>query len=130
MSSEQISFDDYQAGARQTAGPYIKACMDIAAGARTVNVAKNLQLAYTAIGLAGEAGEFAGKIKKVIRDDQGTITAEKRGELKKELGDVLWYLAECANQLGCNLSDIAESNALKLQDRMERGVLQGSGDNR
>lgn len=85
---------------------------------------------YPTLGLAGEAGEVAEKIKKVIRDKGGQINDETREEIKKELGDVLWYVAQLATELGLSLDDIAEHNIKKLYDRMERGVLQGDGDNR
>lgn len=87
-------------------------------------------LAYTALGLAGEAGECAEKVKKVLRDNNGLIDQDRRAALKKELGDVLWYLANLAQELGYNLSDIAEENVRKLKSRQQRGVLTGDGDNR
>src|SRR6056297_437791 len=85
---------------------------------------------YPTLGLAGEAGEVSEKMKKIIRDDKGEITEEKRKELKKELGDVLWYLSQLARELGLSLEDIANFNIEKLQSRKERGKLKGSGDNR
>lgn len=85
---------------------------------------------YPTLGLSGEAGEVAEKIKKVIRDKGGQVNDETRDEIKKELGDVLWYVSQLATELGISLDDIAESNIRKLYDRMDRGVLQGNGDNR
>lgn len=85
---------------------------------------------YPTLGLSGEAGEVAEKIKKVLRDKGGLISDETRGEIKKELGDVLWYVSQLATELGLALDDVAESNIEKLYNRMERGVLQGNGDNR
>ncbi|MFW6283101.1 MAG: nucleoside triphosphate pyrophosphohydrolase family protein [Minisyncoccales bacterium] len=85
---------------------------------------------YPTLGLAGEAGEVAEKMKKVIRDDKGKITEKKKQELKKEMGDVLWYLSQLARELGLSLDDIAAFNVEKLQSRQERGKLKGSGDNR
>jgi NTP pyrophosphatase (non-canonical NTP hydrolase) len=85
---------------------------------------------YAALGLAGEAGEIANTIKKIMRDDDGTITDEKRKEVKKELGDVLWYVACTASEMGLNLDEVAQANLDKLASRMERGVLQGSGNDR
>lgn len=85
---------------------------------------------YPTLGLAGEAGEVAEKLKKIIRDDLGTVTEEKKAELKKELGDVLWYVAAIAKEFGLTLDEIAEANIEKLFSRKERGVLKGSGDNR
>lgn len=85
---------------------------------------------YPTLGLAGEAGEVADKIKKVIRDDGGQILPEKKKELVGELGDVLWYVSQLATELGLSLDEIAEKNIEKLYSRMERGKLHGSGDNR
>ncbi|MDO8584096.1 MAG: nucleoside triphosphate pyrophosphohydrolase family protein [bacterium] len=85
---------------------------------------------YPTLGLVGEAGEVAEKIKKVIRDNQGIMTEEKKLELQKELGDVLWYVAQMATELGLSLDQVAFTNIVKLYSRMERSVLQGSGDNR
>jgi NTP pyrophosphatase (non-canonical NTP hydrolase) len=87
-------------------------------------------LEYLGLGLASEAGEVAGKLKKIIRDQGGTLRPEDVAALKSELGDVLWYTAQLADKLGLWLSDVAQTNAHKLYDRKERGALQGSGDNR
>lgn len=84
-----------------------------------------MALAYTALGLTGESGEYSEKIKKLIRD--GKLDKPLAA---KELGDVLWYLTAAANELGYTLSDIAEINIVKLSDRAERGKLQGNGDER
>jgi len=85
---------------------------------------------YPTLGLVNEAGEVAGKIKKVFRDKDGEINAETISALKAELGDVLWYLAQVATELDLTLDDIAEYNIAKLMDRLERGKIQGDGDNR
>jgi NTP pyrophosphatase (non-canonical NTP hydrolase) len=85
---------------------------------------------YCALGLAGEAGEVANKIKKVYRDEDGEFSLEKEEELAKELGDVLWYVAALANELGFSLAWVAEENLNKLKSRQERGVIGGSGDER
>lgn len=85
---------------------------------------------YPALGLANEAGECLGKIKKVLRDDNGKFSDEKIMEIGKEVGDTLWYLASLVEDLGLKLDNIAKQNIEKLQSRKERGVLQGSGDNR
>lgn len=87
-------------------------------------------LLYPTLGLCGEAGEVAEKIKKMIRDDGGLLTDERRASLAKELGDVLWYLAQIATEAGLELDTIAEANIEKLSSRRRRGVLQGSGDDR
>ncbi len=87
-------------------------------------------LMYVCLGLVGEAGETIEKVKKIVRNDRGAITDEKRDDLKKELGDVLWYLSELARALGIDLNDVAEANIKKLADRNARGVLKSEGDNR
>jgi NTP pyrophosphatase (non-canonical NTP hydrolase) len=86
--------------------------------------------AYPALGLAGEAGEVADKLKKVIRDNDGDLTQGVRDAVAKEIGDVLWYVAVLAYEMGYDLSDIAQMNVNKLASRKERGVISGSGDNR
>lgn len=86
---------------------------------------KEYFLIYPALGLVNEAGEYAGKIKKILRGDTNTTEAAAA-----ELGDVLWYLAACAKALGVDLNQIAQQNLDKLADRAARGVLKGSGDNR
>ena len=88
------------------------------------------QIIYPALGLTNEAGEVAGKIKKVLRDSSSLFDVEKRKEIGKEIGDVLWYMAALARDLGLSLEDIAQENLDKLRSRQERGVIQGSGDNR
>jgi NTP pyrophosphatase (non-canonical NTP hydrolase) len=85
---------------------------------------------YPTLGLAGESGEVAEKIKKVIREKDGIVSDEDREEIKKELGDVLWYVTQIAAELGLSLNDVAEKNIEKLYSRMERGKLGGDGDNR
>lgn len=85
---------------------------------------------YPALGLVNEAGEVAGKIKKIFRDKQGNIGEVEREALKAELGDVLWYIAQVATELNLPLDEIAEANITKLLDRQSRGKIQGDGDNR
>jgi NTP pyrophosphatase (non-canonical NTP hydrolase) len=82
------------------------------------------------LGINGEAGEVAEKVKKIIRDKDGKMTDQDRQELSKEIGDVLWYLAVFAHDLGFSLDGIAQANLDKLQSRKARGVLDGAGDNR
>lgn len=84
---------------------------------------------YPALGLANEAGEVLGKIKKVLRDNDGEF-AEYIDDIAAELGDVLWYIATLADDLGIELPYIAQANLNKLSLRQERGTLQGSGDDR
>ena len=85
---------------------------------------------YPILGLLGEAGELANKYKKVLRDDNGILSSEKREELKSELGDCLWYMAALATDLDTSLDIIANDNLVKLRDRQQRNKIQGSGDNR
>lgn len=92
---------------------------------KTAVFPKEYYLIYPALGLVNEAGEYAGKVKKILRGDTNTTEAAA-----SELGDVLWYLAACAEALGVNLGDVAKQNLDKLADRAARGVLKGSGDNR
>ncbi len=84
---------------------------------------------YPVLGLNGEAGEIAEKMKKIIRDHSGDLEGQ-RDNLKAELGDVLWYVAVCAHEFGFELSEVAEFNLDKLADRKKRGVLGGEGDRR
>lgn len=89
-----------------------------------------LNMAYCSGKLNGEAGEIAEEVFKAFRDDHGEITLERREKLLKELGDVMWYTARLSAELGFKLSDVMTANIKKLQDRKERGVLSGSGDER
>ena len=97
---------------------------------RTAEYPREAWLAYPALGLAGEAGEVAEHAKKTIRDDAGKISDERRAAMSKELGDVLWYVAQLATELGLDLNEIAGQNLEKLFSRQQRGVLSGSGDDR
>lgn len=108
-----MTFDEYQTKAMETALEY---------GDQAFN--------YGGLGLASEAGEVAGKLKRVIREDNNQITPEMAETLKKELGDVLWYVNYLTVQLGFNLADVAEANIEKLRSRKDRSVLTGQGDNR
>lgn len=112
-----LSFNDYQLQTRHTA-------IYPEAGTQSA-----LALAYVGLGL-GEAGEIQGKIKKILRDDEGIVSAEKQAAIGKELGDLLWYIARTSEEVGIQLGTIAQQNLDKLNDRKDRGVLQGSGDNR
>ena len=82
------------------------------------------------LGLVGETGEIAEKFKKIYRDKNGVMTPDDITEMAKELGDVLWYLSVVSAYLGLSLQDVAELNIAKLQSRMKRDTLGGSGDNR
>jgi len=109
-----MDFSEYQQKASQTAKyPVI--------GDRVI---------YPTLGLTNEAGEVAGKIKKIFRDKGGVISPADRQALKSELGDVLWYLAQVATELDLSLEEIAHGNIDKLLDRVARGKIQGDGDER
>lgn len=113
MDIKNLSFNEYQSSAVTTAF-----------------YTDELAVLYPTLGLAGEAGEVAEKVKKVLRDSGGEFSDEKVKEIRKELGDVLWYIALIAYDLNIPMNEIAEANINKLQSRSERGKLGGSGDNR
>jgi len=100
------------------------------AAAKTAIYPEHLKVLYPTLGLAGESGEVANKVKKIYRDCGGEITQQKREELVGELGDVLWYVAAIATDLGVSLGDIAMANLITLYSRMARGKLSGDGDKR
>lgn len=88
------------------------------------------EVLYAILGLVGESGEVAEKFKKLIRDHGGQITDKDRGEIVKELGDVLWYVTIAAHMLGSSLEEVAQVNNSKLTSRKSRNKISGSGDNR
>jgi NTP pyrophosphatase (non-canonical NTP hydrolase) len=100
------------------------------AARRTAIYDRRHQVIYPALGLASEAGEVAGKIKKVLRDGDGSYDPAQIAALGDELGDVLWYVAVLAADLGLSLDAIAADNVAKLASRQERGALGGDGDRR
>jgi NTP pyrophosphatase (non-canonical NTP hydrolase) len=108
-----MRFDDYQ----QTA-------------LRTAIYAERHRIIYPALGLASEAGEVAGKIKKVLRDQEGDFAKAPIEAIRDELGDVLWYVAVLAADLGLSLEQIAADNVAKLAARRQRGTIGGAGDHR
>ena len=85
---------------------------------------------YPTLGLTGEAGEVANKVKKIIRDGSNFKDEKLVSEIKAEIGDCLWYIAVLASDFGIKLSDIASANLEKLEKRKEKGTIHGSGDNR
>lgn len=87
-------------------------------------------LAYVTLGLTGEAGEVANKVKKIMRDHYGELTGPRAAAIAEELGDVLWYVAMAATELGADLGEIAALNAAKLESRALRGQIRGEGDSR
>lgn len=120
LDHDGMSFDEYQAHAMETA-------------------IYPDELLYPVLGLVGEAGEVADKVKKFYRDNQFEVSCEDavaelpamlRLEIAKELGDVLWYVSAIASDLGYSLEEIAELNIEKLDSRQKRNRLKGNGDNR
>ena len=109
-----MDFDNYQIEARKTA----------------IYPNKDKNFIYPTLGLVGESGEVAEKIKKVLRDKNGNFDYESKTAIKKELGDVLWYLANLCNELDFTLNEVAEENLEKLNNRLSRGKISGSGDDR
>lgn len=105
---------------------------DLAMTTRTEQTYGSSAIVYPTLGLTGEAGEVADKVKKVLRGDNGTreFDEEAREAIAYELGDVLWYAAALAKDLGYDLEDIARMNLRKLQDRQDRQVIHGNGDDR
>lgn len=87
-------------------------------------------IVYPTLGLVNEAGELAGKVKKIFRDKQGQIGDDDREALKYELGDVLWYLTQICTELDLTLEEVAQANLVKLFSRLERGAIGGEGDQR
>ncbi len=132
---QKLDFNSYQEEAKKTAiyGRSIAsfiATLGIPDEQNRVKLYNLLCLCYSTLGMVGEAGEVAGKVKKIIRDNQGIITEENKKDLGKETGDVQWYNAATASDLNLSLESIAKDNLSKLQSRSDRGVLGGSGDNR
>jgi NTP pyrophosphatase (non-canonical NTP hydrolase) len=101
-----------------------------AAARRTAIYQDRHKVIYPALGLASEAGEVAGKVKKALRDRGGSFTPDQIAAIKDELGDVLWYVAVLAADLDLSLDAIAEANVAKLASRQQRGALSGEGDRR
>lgn len=108
------TFDEYQRLSRRTWNP----------------VNTDHPIVYPTLGLVNEAGELAGKVKKIFRDKGGIISETDRTALKYELGDVLWYLTQVATELNLTLDEIAQANVEKLASRLERNQIRGEGDYR
>lgn len=109
-----MDLNDYQRAALRTAAPRDK----------------HNELFHLLLGLVGETGEIAEKAKKIVRDRDSDFSTWDREDLKKELGDTLWYVAVIADHFGLGLAEVAEANIAKLADRQRRGVLGGAGDDR
>ena len=115
-----MKFDEYQEKAKK---------YDLFNDATVDNLAEPA-FSEKVLGLVGEAGETADKVKKIIRDRKGAAMEEDKDAIKKELGDVLWYVANVSRYLGFSLSDVAETNIDKLESRYQRNKLHGAGDER
>ena len=111
---DTMNLNEYQTLALRTAAPKDK---------------KN-ELFHLLLGLCGEAGEIAEKTKKIVRDHDSDFTKLDKDDLTKELGDVLWHVAVVANYFDISLDTVGETNIKKLADRLKRGAIGGSGDNR
>ena len=112
-----MQFDEYTMAALRTWNP-------------SEYMPEMLNVSYLALGLTNEAGEVAGKIKKIIRDNNSIISDATRLAIGDELGDVLWYLFMLSNEIGLDVNAVAQRNLDKLASRKQRGVIKGSGDNR
>ncbi len=110
-----MTFDEYQKLALTTAHNHPDALMD-----KTI----------WAMGVAGEAGEVVEKWKKIVAYKEGVVSEEDKEDLRKELGDVVWYIAVLAHSLGLSFEEVMRTNVAKLADRKKRGVIKGKGDNR
>lgn len=113
-----MNIDDYQVWTRTTA-KYPSGTSEFEAS-----------LPYLVMGLAGEAGEVANKYKKIIRDKHGIMDDNDEIAIVDELGDVLWYIARIVDEIGYSFSDLIDVNYHKIESRVERGVIGGSGDRR
>lgn len=120
-----LQINEYQRDAHETADYPEGKVIDTKEG-----VEHYINYIYPALGLSEEAGEVAGKYAKAVRDNAGVIDEERKKEIIKELGDVLWFVSELCTSLGVTLSDVAQKNLDKLASRKERGMIHGSGDNR
>ncbi len=109
-----MTLDDYQTKSRKTAV--------------YPDLGKNI--IYPTLGFVGEAGELADKVKKIFRDDGGKIRPEIKEAITNEIGDVLWYMAQLCTELNIKMSQVVDKNLVKLQGRLKRNTIHGSGDER
>jgi len=122
-----MNFDEYQIKAGETSSRI--QLLDVFELPPS-SFAQTAGLLYPVLGLQSEAGEVAGVVKRILRDDDGEFSVERRDALLLELGDVLWYVAEVCTILGAPLSEVAGMNVKKLNGRKTRGTINGSGDYR
>ena len=129
-----MNFDEYQQKSRATAMyPKVAIVQDVrddGGGVFAQIMSEPLGWVYPAGKLGGECGELQEKLFKILRDDNGVTSEQKREAIKKELGDIIWYVAQLATEFDLSFSDVAQANLAKLADRKERGVIGGSGDDR
>lgn len=132
-----MNFNDYQAAAVTTATPANSAADKIADfyvhpghTPSMEDMSAILRMHYGVLGMCSEAGEVAGKVKKIMRDDLCCPDEARTAELVSEIGDVLWYIAYICDVMGVEMGEVAERNLFKLRQRADKGTLQGSGDNR
>jgi NTP pyrophosphatase (non-canonical NTP hydrolase) len=114
LEKDYLEFDTYERRAMKTA----------------IYPNRGDNLIYPTLGLCGESGEIAEKLKKLIRDKDGVVDEEWKKGMARELGDVLWYITAIATELDITLEEVAYMNLDKLESRKDRGMLHGSGDNR
>jgi|SRR5690606_6317242 len=130
-----LTFDEYQKSVIVTKvyddniNKFIES-LNIPEEENRLRLKKFLCYIYATLGLVGEAGEVAEKLKKILRDGNFEIGEAEKQDLLRELGDVQWYVVDSADELGSSGEEVARMNIDKLKSRKERGVLQGSGDNR
>ena len=128
-----MGFNDYQKVAHETAKYPVLRCYEKIIDERGTRPSEDfarVDYIYATLGLAGEAGEVAEKVKKLVRNQNGAYSDDDAYELAKELGDVLWYVAELCSCLGLKMDDVAHANLNKLADRAKRNVIKSEGDDR
>ena len=130
MEYTRLNFEEYQKESKKTAQYPVLKMTDTKTPYAYFPEENKMGFLYPALGLAGEAGEVLENIKRIIRDDEGKVSPERRDKIKKELGDVLWYLSQLSSEFGLNLNDIAQDNLTKLFDRLKREKIKGEGDER
>ena len=125
-----MDVSEYQRRTADTAFVYQESIADGLGSSFDSTKRSYLAMSYCTLGIAGEAGEIAEHIKKMLRDDRMIPTIERRNALHAEIGDLLWYVSQLCTELGYSLDSVMENNLLKLESRKLRGTLQGSGDDR
>lgn len=124
-----LNLEEY-ARMTQKAAIYRDEVDDLVAEASDESIAKMLKIFYATTGLAGEAGEIANKVKKILRDNRGVVSEDTRTKLLGELGDVAWYLVALTEELGFTIEEVLAFNYEQIRSRQARGTLTGDGDDR